>query len=502
MKTRRATTYTLLLLLVLMAGCDRGTGEPTSVSVPTLGEPQFTSTPVEPALEPSATPSSVPPTATALSTVPGAEADATRIQFEPGATSATVTGHVRQLGVVRYVLRAVEGQSMDVVITSPRSDVLLNVIGADGTPLKRYVDGRSRWQGILPATQDYYLDAVSIGAATDFTLKVTIPPLVSTPEPEPERISFASGATTATVTDHVVAYGAGLYVLRALGGQTMDVVLSSPAPDVLLEIWGADGTVLKRHVDGEVTWSGVLPSTQDYFLKVVSFGSDVDYALVVTIPPLASTPAARPERISFASGATTATVTGHVLAYGADLYVLRAMEGQTMDVVLSSPAFDVLLEIWGADGTVLKRHVDGEVTWSGVLPATQDYFLKVVSFGSEVDYSLSVTIPPLVPVSEPERISFASGATTATVSGHVVAYGADLYVLRAMGGQTMDVVLSSPAPDVLLEIWGADGTVLKRHVDGETIWSGALPTTQDYFLKVVSFGSEVDYSLTVTIPPA
>jgi hypothetical protein len=83
----------------------------------------------------------------------------------------------------------------------------------------------------------------------------------------------------------------------------------------------------------------------------------------------------------------------------------------------------------------------------------------------------------------------------------VASYGADLYVLAAMGGQTMDVVLDSPASDVLLEIWGEDGTVLKRHVDGETWWTGVLPTTQDYYLKVVSFGSEVDYELTVTIPP-
>jgi hypothetical protein len=39
--------------------------------------------------------------------------------------------------------------------------------------------------------------------------------------------------------------------------------------------------------------------------------------------------------------------------------------------------------------------VDGETSWTGTLPVTQDYFIKVVSFGSEVDYTLAVTIPPL-----------------------------------------------------------------------------------------------------------
>jgi hypothetical protein len=99
-------------------------------------------------------------------------------------------------------------------------------------------------------------------------------------------------------------------------------------------------------------------------------------------------------RIQFAPGTTSATVAGHVVAYGADVYVLRALEGQTMSVDLVSPASDVVLEIWAEDGQPLLRHVVGQTSWSGVLYATQDYFIKVVSFGSEVDYELTVTIPP------------------------------------------------------------------------------------------------------------
>jgi hypothetical protein len=216
------------------------------------------------------------------------------------------------------------------------------------------------------------------------------------------------------------------------------------------------------------------------------------------VPPTSPTEP-EPERIQFASGATSATVTGHVAAYGAQVYVLRALEGQTMTADLLSPATDVLLEIWGKDGTVLKRHVDGETSWAGTLTKTQDYFIKVVSFGSAVNYTLTVSIPPLEP--EPTRIQFAAGATSAMVTGHVAAYGADLYVLRAMAGQTMEVELVSPASDVVLEIWGADGTPLLRHVTGETYWMGVLPFTQDYFVKAISFGSAVDYTLTVIIPP-
>jgi hypothetical protein len=323
-----------------------------------------------------------------------------------------------------------------------------------------------------------------------------VPP-TSAAEPEPQRIQFAPGATSATVTGHVAAYGAQVYVLRALEVQTMTADLLSPATDVLLEIWGKDGTVLKRHVDGETSWTGTLPRTQDYFIKVVSFGSAVNYTLTVSIPPLEP----EPTRIQFAAGATTATVTGHVAGGGSDLYVLRALAGQTMDVAVLSPASDLLLEIWGQDGTPLKHAAVDGLSWAGVLPATQDYFISVISGGSAADYTLTVTIPPPAAEPEAERIQFAAGAISATVAGHVAAYGADLYVLRAMAGQTMEVELISPASDVVLEIWGADGTPLLRHVTGETYWTGVLPFTQDYFVKVVSFGSAVDYTLTVTIPP-
>jgi hypothetical protein len=214
-------------------------------------------------------------------TRPGA--DATRIAFESGAASATVAGDIGQLDVVRYVLRALEGLTMDVAVTSPRGDVLLNVMGEDGTTLKRYVDGKSRWRGVLPASQDYYLEAVSIGAATRLSLRVTLSVPAARPGPKPLRIDFADG-TTATVTGRVAGYGTDLYVLRATQGQTIDAVLSATPPDILLEIWGADGTVLKRYVDGETTWWGILPSTQDYYLKVVSFGSEADYALTLTLP--------------------------------------------------------------------------------------------------------------------------------------------------------------------------------------------------------------------------
>ncbi len=382
------TSCLLLLVVVLLAGCDVniniGTGEATPTSPPS--EPTATLPP------PTATPQPAAPTATSEPTepsepAPSPEPEPERIRFDPGATSATVTGRVAADSADVYVLRALAGQTMDVEVLTPSSSVRLEIWGEDGTVLKHQAVNGPSWVGVLPATQDYFVQVISAGAAVDYTLRVTIPPL----EPEPERIEFEPGAIPATRTGHVAANGAALYVLRAMGGQTMEVDLVSAA-DLHLEIWGEDGTPLKRAAVGGPSWMGTLPSTQDYFVKAVSFGPVADYTLTVAVLPLESERPAT--RIEFEPGATSATVTGHVGAHQADLYVLRALEGQTMEVVLDSPAEDVLLEIWGEDGIPLKRHVDGETEWTGELPATQDYFVHVVSFGSAADYALTVTIPP------------------------------------------------------------------------------------------------------------
>jgi hypothetical protein len=63
----------------------------------------------------------------------------------------------------------------------------------------------------------------------------------------------------------------------------------------------------------------------------------------------------------------------------------------------------------------------------------------------------------------------------------------------------MEVVITSLHNDVLLDVLGADGTVLKRHPVGEPYWRGELPSTQDYFINAVSVGGETSYTLGVII---
>lgn len=109
-------------------------------------------------------------------------------------------------------------------------------------------------------------------------------------------------------------------------------------------------------------------------------------------------PKTEPERITFAPGAISSEVQGTLAAGGLAQYVLSAMAGQEMTVYLltdNREEENAALVIWGADGTVLISDHAGATTWTGVLPATQDYYIDVSSLvDTPVAYTLEVIIPP------------------------------------------------------------------------------------------------------------
>ena len=123
-------------------------------------------------------------------------------------------------------------------------------------------------------------------AATEPTAAPTLAPT----EAQPQLIQLASGATSAQVKGTLPAEEMAHYVLAAQGGQTMTLKVTpgdQDNPQAVLVIYGKDGTVLMSDHAGAVTWSGPLPSTQDYLIDLRSVvQKSVDYTLDVEIPPL------------------------------------------------------------------------------------------------------------------------------------------------------------------------------------------------------------------------
>jgi hypothetical protein len=308
----------------------------------------------------------------------------------------------------------------------------------------------------------------------------------TTPTVQPTRIVFEPGATSATIAGNLTAQSADHYVLRAMADQIIDVSVFTPQDATRLVMYGVDGTVLKSGMGESPHFRGYLPKTQDYLIRVEA-NSSAEYTLSVIIP----------QRISFQPGTTSASIEGELSLRSSHHYVLRATADQIMDVrasvpqIISRPEDVVQLVVYGADGTVLKSGMGGPPSFRGYLPTTQDYLIHVAASDRPIQYTLDVMIP--------QRITFQPGATSAVILGSITAHGTHHYVLRAMANQSMGVNITSPTGDVFPEIYGQDGSVLKRVADDSPSWEGELPSSQDYWVNAVSLGQDTTYTIEISI---
>jgi hypothetical protein len=243
-----------------------------------------------------------------------------------------------------------------------------------------------------PAPEPTPTPAPPIATPTPLPPAPTITPLPPMPTPTPapavERILFAPGATQATVDGYLPANGARAYVMGVAAGQFVELsaTVGTAGQGLRFSIAGADGAVVKAL--GEAHVRTVVPSTQDYYVELVSDVGAVNYRLSVLIPV----------RIRFAPGATSATVTGSLEEGGVRHYVLRALAGQRMIVTPQTTTGQVGLVISGADGQVLLSGRVGQPggVYDGILPTSQDYLVSVQAKGGiGADYTLEITIPPL-----------------------------------------------------------------------------------------------------------
>jgi hypothetical protein len=196
------------------------------------------------------------------------------------------------------------------------------------------------------------------------------------------RLNFASGATAINVNSSLAANQTKGYVLSAMKDQVIMAIVSSAVDSVKVKITASDNTALGSSSNQNgMSAMAPLPSTQDYIVWVSTGSQAADFALAITIP----------SRITFDPGATSASVDGKVSSHMQVSYILRALAGQTMTVDLSGS--NVGLTIYGLkDGQPLVRAEGGATSWTGKLPATQDYILIAVPAVDSTTFTLDVTV--------------------------------------------------------------------------------------------------------------
>ena len=118
--------------------------------------------------------------------------------------------------------------------------------------------------------------------------------------------------------------------------------------------------------------------------------------------------------------------------------------------------------------------------------------------------AMAIVILMAASTSAAERVSFDKGISSVTVSGKVDD-GHD-YALRAKAGQTLTVALKA-TPGVYFNVMapGNDTATVNTSITGETTWSGKLPTTGDYLVRVYQMrsatrqGKNPGYAVTFTV---
>jgi hypothetical protein len=227
------------------------------------------------------------------------------------------------------------------------------------------------------------LDTATAPAPTETMSPTASPTPSSTPTSAPANIAFATGTTAAVEQGTIEPNQVMEYTLSADKNQPMILLLSSPNNDVYLGVSEPDGNLLLDPAKKWTNWQWLLPKTEAYTIQVHGGATSETYSLTAKVA----------QRINFAAGATSATLNGTTTKGYVFSYTLTCAANQEMSVSLNVPASTAYLDVFGlATGSLLSSGAKSN-TWTGILPATQDYIIEVIPVnGKVVNYTLTVSV--------------------------------------------------------------------------------------------------------------
>lgn len=210
-------------------------------------------------------------------------------------------------------------------------------------------------------------------ATSEPTATLFVPTFTPSPQPsstpEQGRLSFATGATQGVVADRVdEADQTVTYTARAVQGQVMILELSNG--QAVLEVLGADGTILLSGNAHYTSFRSVLPKTQDYYISVIGGSNVQDFTLSVifAVP------------VAFGSGQDSVSYEGRTVGGYPVTYALYVRENDDLHVRVDTDPDDAALTIWGFDdGNPYARAQNGVTDFSLDVPESQYYIIEVVA---------------------------------------------------------------------------------------------------------------------------
>jgi hypothetical protein len=287
-----------------------------------------------------------------------------------------------------------EGTAIVPISTAQNGDNANDILSALATQTAQFVQPSSTPNLPTPSPPRTMTSTPITATATDMVFVQTPVPPTQTPGMRVNKISFRKGGTSAYVQEPISHRIQHHYSVRAMGGQTLILTVSSPNNDVYLGVRGIqDGQQLLWPSAQTSYWFGTLPETQDYQITLTTQNPDTYYFLSVEIPA----------NIYFQPGTYSATIDGFIDVDGyfhPDVmtrirYLAHAFASQTMEVTLSSPDLSNLsLGIVGQqDGQVYIRYQVKNSGGKVDLPISQGYYLDVYSTdGKSTTFTLEIAI--------------------------------------------------------------------------------------------------------------
>ena len=101
-----------------------------------------------------------------------------------------------------------------------------------------------------------------------------------------------------------------------------------------------------------------------------------------------------------------------------------------------------------------------------------------------------------------QKVRFARGSSSTTISGAVVRGDRDRYYLGASKGQTMSVKITSREDNAVFQVYlpgEQEALSGAGEEDDATNWSGELPVDAEYVIVVGGTRGNASYKLTVSI---
>ena len=204
------------------------------------------------------------------------------------------------------------------------------------------------------------------------------------------RIRFARGTTSGILNDSLAAGGERTYLLGALQGQVMlahAIAWSDPRSghqgETVVRVFQPDGAELAAPGGAGPLWTGRLPASGDYIVRVRATDGPTPYTLAVQIPRRVVTDRENP----------SASFSGVAPSRAPVDYLIKGERGRVLAVDLRSESEGTHLHVYGLDdGVQLAPLADRRLRYGGALPATQDYVISVVPAGEGARYEVLITL--------------------------------------------------------------------------------------------------------------